>query len=120
MTTTETTLGKTTLRVPAEFAELAPFVADWAKATRQERYDTRMSRTIDDLAAFYDVIAPRAEEAITYLNGFDLEDLPEDATVLLHLMYSLVLVSYPVNVFKQPKIPDSGAAFFDTTDEPEV
>ena len=32
----------------------------------------------------------------------------------------MILVSYPVNVFKQPRIPDSGSAFFDTVVEPAI
>ncbi|RBM21887.1 hypothetical protein DI005_08905 [Prauserella sp. PE36] len=106
--------------LPESFRELEPYVADWALPTRQERYDMRLSKTIDELGEFYDAIAPRAEEAIGYLNELDLNDLPGDATRLLHLLYSMVLVSYPVNVFKQPRIPDSGAAFFDTVAEPSV
>lgn len=106
--------------LPAPFADLEPWVADWARPTRQERYDMRLSKTFDELAAFYDAIAPRAEEAITYLNALDLDDLPDDATRLLRLLYSMILVSYAVNVFDQPRIPDSGAAFFDTTAEPAV
>ncbi len=39
---------------------------------------------------------------------------------LLQLLYSLIMVSYPVNIFRQPRIPDSGSAFFDTTAEPAV
>jgi hypothetical protein len=106
--------------LPPGFEELEPYLSDWARLTRQERYDVRLSKTIDELAEFYDVIAPRAEEAIDYLNRLTLTELPEDATRLLHLLYSLVLVAYPVNVFKQPRIPDSGAAFFDTVVEPAV
>ena len=32
----------------------------------------------------------------------------------------VILVSYAVNVFKQNRIPDSGAAFFDMVVEPAV
>ena len=59
-------------------------------------------------------------EAIAYLDGLDINDLPPDATRLLHLLYSMILVSYAVNVFKQNRIPDSGAAFFDMVAEPAV
>ncbi|MQY27626.1 hypothetical protein [Nocardia aurantia] len=110
----------TTAILPAAFSELEPWVPTWAKATRQERYDTRLASTIEELDAFYDAIAARAEEAIEYLNTFDLNELPDAETRLLRLMYSLVMVSYPVNVFKQPRIPDSGASFFDTVSEPAV
>ena len=44
--------------------------------------------------------------------------LPDDATRLLRLLYSFILVSYAVNIFQQPRIPDSGSAFFDTAYEP--
>lgn len=110
----------TTSTLPEPFRDLEPFVEQWAKETRQERYDMRMALSIDDLDAFYDAIAPHAEAAIEYLNGFDVKDLPESETSLMRLMYSLVMVSYPVNVFRQPRIPDSGAAFFDTVHEPEM
>ncbi|XVQ15743.1 hypothetical protein ACQP1W_25480 [Spirillospora sp. CA-255316] len=113
-------MSTTTRSLPEQFSELEPFVADWARPTRQERYDMRLSKTFEELAEFYDAIAPRAEEAIEYLNGLDLNDLPEDATRLLQLLYSMILVSYAVNVFMQPRIPDSGAAFFDTAVEPAV
>lgn len=109
-----------TRSLPEAFQDLEWYVADWALPTRQERYDMRLSKTIDELMAFYDAVAPRAEDAISYLNQFDLNDLPDDATRLLHLLCSMILVSYPVNVFKQPRIPDSGAAFFDTVVEPRV
>jgi hypothetical protein len=106
--------------LPDGFADLEPYVDDWARPTRAERYATRLSKTIDELDEFYDAIAPRAEEAIACLDGLDLGDLPDDATRLLQLLYSMILVSYPVNVFKQPRIPDSGAAFFDMVAEPAV
>ncbi len=110
----------TNATLPQAFADLEPYVDDWAKPTREERYAVRLSKQIDQLDEFYDAITPHAERAIEYLNGFDLNDLPEPETRLLHLMYSLVMVSYPVNVFKQPRIPDSGAAFYYTVVEPAV
>jgi len=104
--------------LPDGFADLEPFVADWAKPTRAERYEVRLSKTIDELVEFYDAIAPRAEEAIDYLDALALDDLPDDATRLMRLLYSMILVSYAVNIFKQPRIPDSGSAFFDMVVEP--
>jgi hypothetical protein len=106
--------------LPDGFEDLEPYVADWAKATREERYRTRLSKSIDELGEFYDAVAARAEEAIAHLDGLDLDDLGDDAARLLQLLHSMILVSYAVNVFKQPKIPDSGAAFFDCVVEPAV
>jgi hypothetical protein len=114
MTTTATTV------LPDGFAELEPWVADWGRPTRAERYDTRLSKTIEELEAFYDAIAARAEDAIAYLNARDLDALTDADARLLQLLYSMILVSYSVNIFSQPRIPDSGAAFFDCVVEPAV
>jgi hypothetical protein len=104
--------------LPQAFSELEPYVADWALATRAERYAARLDRPFDELVAFYDAIAPRAEEVIAYLDGRDINALSDEATRLLHLLYSMILVSYAVNVFKQNRIPDAGAAFFEMVAEP--
>jgi TetR/AcrR family transcriptional regulator, mexJK operon transcriptional repressor len=109
------TMGNT---LPQAFSEIEPYVADWALATRAERYAARLDRPFDELVAFYDAIAPRAEEAIAYLDGRDINALSDEATRLLHLLYSMILVSYAVNVFKQNRIPDAGAAFFEMVAEP--
>jgi hypothetical protein len=110
----------TKFALPEAFTDLEPFVVDWALPTRAQRYQMRLSKPYDELVRFYDAIAPRAEEAIAYLNELDINALPDDATRLLHLLYSMILVSYAVNVFKQNRIPDSGAAFFDMVVEPAV
>jgi hypothetical protein len=110
----------TDLALPQGFSDLEPFAADWALPTRAQRYQARLKKPYDELVAFYDAIAPRAEQAIAHLDELDINELPEDAERLLHLLYSMILVSYAVNVFKQNRIPDSGAAFFDMVAEPAV
>jgi hypothetical protein len=109
------TVGNT---LPQAFSALEAYVADWALATRAERYGARLDRPFNELVAFYDAIAPRAEEAIAYLDGLDINALSDEATRLLHLLYSMILVSYAVNVFKQNRIPDAGATFFEMVAEP--
>ncbi|MEX5636942.1 hypothetical protein [Parafrankia sp. FMc2] len=105
--------------LPSEFADLAPYQA-WALATEPERYALRLASSMDDMQAFYDAAFARLEDAITYLDKFPLDDLPEDARALMHLMQSLVMVSFPVEVWKQPRVPDSGAAYLDVIVEPVV
>jgi hypothetical protein len=107
-------------QLPEGFSELEPWVDDWALATRAERYAARLDRPFDELVAFYDAIAPHAERAIAHLDGLDINDLPQEDIRLMHLLYSMILVSYAVNVFKQNRIPDSGAAFFEMVAEPAL
>ena len=104
--------------LPAEFSDLEPFVADWCLDSEPQRYAKRLSSTMDEIQEFYDAIFPRAEEAIRYLEKFPLDDLPETAFRLLKLLYSLILMSFPVEIWKQPYIPDTGTAQFELKLEP--
>lgn len=69
-------------------------------------------------AAFYDAISPRAETAIAYCDKFPLDELPSDVQNLLYLLYSMIMVSFPVEVWSQPRVPDSGAAMLECVIEP--
>lgn len=107
-------------QLPEGFSELEPWVDEWALATRAERYAARLDRPYADLVAFYDAIAPHAERAMAYLDAHDVNRLSPAATRLMHMLFSMILVSYAVNIFKQNRIPDSGAAFFDMVVEPAL
>ena len=105
--------------LPADFSDLEPF-ADWAIPTERARYAKRLASTMDELQAFYDAAFPRMEAATTYLEQYDVNDLPEDAQRLLWLYCSLVTVSFPVEVWRQPRVPDSGSCALEAVVEPAV
>ena len=105
--------------LPPAFADLEPF-ADWSLESEAERYAKRLSSTMDELQSFYDAAFPRLEDALAYLDGFDLNALPDDGMRLLWLTYSLVNASFPVEVWRQPRVPDSGAASLRMLVEPAV
>ncbi len=99
--------------LPPEFSALEPFAREWCLASEPERYAKRLRSTMDEMQAFYDALFPRIQEAIAYLDKFPLHDLPADALRLLQLLYSLILVSFPVEIWRQPCIPDTGTASFE-------
>ena len=105
--------------LPPEFAELEPF-ADWSLPTERERFAKRMASTMDELQEFYDAAFPRLESALAYLDRLELKSLPDDARRLLWLYYSLVNASFPVEVWRQARVPDSGASSIDLVIEPVV
>jgi hypothetical protein len=105
--------------LPPEFADLEPF-ADWCLPSEAERYAKRLASSMDELQSFYDAAFPRLEQILVYLDALPLDDLPDDARLLLELSYSLVNVSFPVEVWRQPRVPDSGAASMDAVVEPAV
>jgi hypothetical protein len=103
--------------LPPAFADLEPY-AKWGLPTERERYAERLASTMDELQAFYHAAFPRLDDAMAYLEQFDLKALPEDAKRLLWVFSALVTVSFPVEVWGQPKVPDSGASSFDAVLEP--
>ncbi len=105
--------------LPAEFEDLEQFSA-WSLETEAERYGKRIASSMDEVQAFYDAAFPRTEEAISYIDQFDFAALPEDATRLLWLYYSLMTASFPVEVWRQTRVPDSGASSFDCVVEPAL
>ena len=104
--------------LPDAFSDLEPYAAKWCLPTERQRFAERMSSSMDEMQTFYDACFPRAEAAIAYCEKFPLDDLPEDAERLLQLLYSLVMVSFPVEAWRQPHVPDSGAAYLDLLIEP--
>jgi hypothetical protein len=106
--------------LPEEFADLERF-SDWILATEPERYAKRLSSTMDEMQELYDAGMARLEEVMTYLDErFPLNGMPDDARRLMHLMQSVVMVSFPVEVWKQPRVLDSGAAWVEIIKEPVV
>ena len=105
--------------LPAEFADLEPY-SDWCLQFERERYAKRLASTMPELQTFYDAAFPRLEAILEYLDQFELDALPDDATRLLWLCYSLVNVSFPAEVWRQPQVPDSGAARIDQIVEPAI
>jgi hypothetical protein len=104
-------------RLPPEFADLEQF-SEWCLPTEAERYGKRLASSMVEIQAFYDAITERAEEAIAFCDKFSLDDLPEDVLNLMHLLYSMIQASFPVECWKQPKVPDSGATTLDCVSEP--
>ena len=107
------------ISLPAEFAELQPF-AGWALQGEKARYDKRLASSMAELQAFYDAAFPRLDDAMTYLEQFPMDALPEDAKHLLWLYCGLVTASFPVEVWRQARVPDSGASTFDAVAEPAI
>jgi hypothetical protein len=104
--------------LPGEFSELEPFAARWCLATERERWAARMSSSMEELQGFYDAVFPRVTEAMAYCDRFPLDSMPGDAANLLRLVYSFVNVSFPVELWRQPYVPDTLGTSFDRLSEP--
>ena len=104
-------------RLPAAFADLEPFAA-WCLPSEYDRFAKRIGSTMDELQAFYDAAFPRLQESEEYLKGVPLDGISDEDRNLLWLFSSLVTVSFPVEVWRQPRVPDSGASSIDVVSAP--
>jgi hypothetical protein len=107
------------MALPSEFVELEPHL-DWDLATEPERYAKRLASSMPQMQEFYNVAFPRLNDVIAYCDKYPMDDLPEEARTLMHLMQSLVMVSFPIEAWKQARVPDSGAAWVELIREPVI
>ena len=105
--------------LPSAFAELEEFAPVWCLPTETERWDQRVNSSMADMELFYNAFFPRLEEAIEYCDKFSLDELPEDATNLLHLIYSLIMVAMSVEIMHQPRPVDACDAVMTRVSEPQ-
>jgi hypothetical protein len=103
--------------LPPDFADLEPF-ADWALPTEKQRYAKRIASTMDQLQEFYDAAFPRLDAGTDYLKKVRVVDIADDDKHLLWLFCALVTVAFPVEAWRQPRVPDSGASSIDSVVEP--
>ena len=102
---------------PAQFAALEPY-ADWALPSEADRYAKRLASDMDELRAFYDTAMPLLESEADYLKNVSLDGISDEDLNLLRCLEALVTVSFPVEAWHQPHVPDSGAASIDVVVEP--
>ncbi len=102
---------------PAAFAALEPF-ADWALPSEGDRYAKRLASSMEQLQAFYDAAFPVLEASTDYLKAVSLDAISEEDQRLLWLFAAVVTVSFPIEVWRQPRVPDSGASSIDVVVEP--
>jgi hypothetical protein len=107
-----------TAQLPKEFADLERFADKWCKPTEDERWDERLASSFDEVQDFYDSTVPRADEAITFCDQYALDSMPDDAKNLVYLLCSLIEISFPVEIWRQVRVPDTGAAKVDCIVQP--
>ncbi|WP_201747197.1 hypothetical protein [Glaciimonas sp. PCH181] len=89
--------------LPAGFEDLAPFVAYWVRDTNDERWQQRSKASMEEIQHFYDQMLARAEDAISYLDQFAFDDMPQDAACLFKLVLAIAHAAMAVEMHGQPR-----------------
>lgn len=88
----------TTKTLPAEFADLAPFI-DWALPSADERQTRRRTASRAELKAFYDAVLPRIDAILVAVDAYPLGSLPAEMGPLYHLALSLAEVAPHIELY---------------------
>ena len=97
----------TATRLPDDFTDLEPWVAEWALASEPARNKKRIASSIETLRGFYDALLPRMDTIIGYLKTIGFDDLSAADTRLLHLALMFMEVAGAIEVFFAPDVPNS-------------
>jgi hypothetical protein len=84
--------------LPQQFAELEPFVPEWALSHEQARYEKLAASDIATLRTFYDAMMARIDEITVYLDAFPLDAMPVDAAVLFDLALTFMETAHPIDL----------------------
>ena len=79
--------------LPAEFALLEPFTAQWAAPTTAERAKQRQQISEADRKTFFNTAKDHIERALTYLDTKKLGELDEQELCLMNLVLSFAHVA---------------------------
>jgi hypothetical protein len=93
--------------LPAQFAELQRFVAKWDKPGTAERYAVRLASTMEELQDFHDALLPRMAAIRAYLDAKSFDAYSDADRRLGRLAFAWISAAEAVEVFKQPRVPDS-------------
>lgn len=90
--------------LPPEFEDLEPF-SQWAEETEAGRNSRRFASSYDELKDFYAIMSARADDALSYLNAYPLDELDQKQKNLLYMCLSLAEVAFAVENYQQPDPP---------------
>jgi hypothetical protein len=95
--------------LPAQFADLVPYVAEWSLEQERDRAVKRVSTDIEKLRRFHESVSPRMEAIIEYLNTLpnDPDALPGPDKRLFNLARMVMEASAPIDLgWSSPDIED--------------
>lgn len=96
-----------TAALPAQFADLEPFVARWALPREKDRWKARVTSSMAEIQAFYDTMLARLDAVVAHLDQHLLDAIPEADRPLFYLALAFMDISPAVEIFGTPDVPDN-------------
>ena len=92
--------------LPQGFEALSPYL-DWSLATESARSRKRLNSSMEEMQEFYDAMLPRIDDVMEHLGSLAIDTMPAAERSLFNLCLSLSEVSFAVEVYGQPEVPNS-------------
>ena len=94
--------------LPEGFASLESWVADWAHATQNRRWDKRLTSSREEITAFYHALLPELERILEHVDRFPLGELPPESARLYDLAMMHAEIAPNVELYGgDPNVPYS-------------
>ena len=87
-----------------KFSELDDYIAAWGLPTAHERLARRAQASMAEIRAFYDAIVPQLDDIIGFLNGFPVDDIPEQYRPLAWTALAACEIDDAVNIWHAPNL----------------
>ena len=87
-----------------DFTDLQEFIDEWGHADAHQRLNKRSNAEFSDIKRFYGAVVPRLGEIIGFLNGFPVDDIPEEHKPLAWMALAACEVDDPVNVWNSSEL----------------
>ena len=107
------------MALPAKFSHLEMFVGKWDLPDTNKRYAERLKSSFSELEAFHAAIKKALPDIQAHLDAKNFEDYDDEDRTLARLAFAWAPVAEAVEVFKQPRVPDS-KMYWDVQVEPEL
>ena len=92
--------------LPDGFEDLVPYL-EWSLATESARSKKRLNSSMEAMQEFYDAMLPRVDDVMERLGSLAPDAMPAAERNLFNLCLSLSEVSFAVEVYGQPEVPNS-------------
>ncbi|HEY0297494.1 MAG TPA: hypothetical protein VGC69_19365 [Bordetella sp.] len=88
----------TNQKLPDGFADLEPFVAEWAIDNEKDRYLKLHASQIEHLRDFYNMVFERLDQIIERLNQTPLSQFSEQERTLMNLAMTFAETAHPIDL----------------------
>jgi hypothetical protein len=91
-------MSDNSMLLPPGFEDMTRFVAVWAQKTSEARMHARCTSSMADIQIFYDAMTERAEDALSHIETFPIDALPEDSARLFCLVLALAQAHVAIEI----------------------